>query len=170
MSEQTATPGSAAAAAANLDAVGIFWLTLMASWTLLVFAGMIFLARKRHMPLLRMRGLPLSFAAIILLHLYYIAANLVYVTGPLWPNGLEFWIMSIWLPFGIALFHASNSRFLHVAQAQRRFVRRPATATTPPPRRRLSLPRFRKLDYSAKMLLFVSAGMLLQVRNPARSF
>lgn len=31
--------------------------------------------------------------------------------------------MSIWLPFGIALFHAANSQFLHMASRQKQFAR-----------------------------------------------
>jgi hypothetical protein len=149
----------------RFGAVGIFWLTLAGIWTAAVLGGVAFLFHHRHMSFLRIRGLPLSFAAITLLHLYWAAVQLVYTLGHWFPDGLEYWIMSIWLPFGIALFHASNSRFLHVASLQRRFVGAPglglssksAGGSWP------WLGRLGRLEYSARMLVFVCIGMAIQV-------
>lgn len=46
----------------------------------------------------------------------------VYMMGPGFPCSAEFWIMSIYLPLGIALFHASNSQFLYLASRQKHFA------------------------------------------------
>lgn len=158
-SPSTATPPAAPAPKANLDAVGIFWVVWTCTWTLCLFAGMAFLYSKRSMPILRVRGLALSFAAILWLHGYWMAVELAYTYGPLMPNGVEFWVMGIWLPFGVALFNASNSRFLHVAAAQEQFA-----STAQPVLRRIGLRPARKLSFSSKMLLLISAGMGFQVR------
>ena len=162
--EESVSAEAVSRAPANFDAVGIFWMTLMAIWTLLVVAGMTFLYMKRNMPFLKLRGLSLSFAAITLLHLYWAAVQTIYAIGHLFPDGLEFWIMSIWLPFGVALFHASNSRFLHISKAQKRFAQ-----TGHGPRKQSNrddstlLGRFRRMDYSARMLTYVCVGMVFQV-------
>jgi hypothetical protein len=152
---------------ARLDGLGIFWIVFALSWTFLLLCGMTFLYRRRDMPMLRIRGLSVSFVAIIFLHLYWGAVQTGYCYGPLAPPVVEFWIMSIWLPFGIALFHASNSRFLHVAQKQKDlFAHGDASASLEKPKRAKStslLGRFRDLDYSRKILILVGIGMGFQV-------
>ncbi|KAH6605342.1 regulator of g signaling superfamily [Trichoderma cornu-damae] len=142
----------------RLGALGIFWMVFTAVWTVILLAGMIFLWIQREMPILRIRGLPLSFAAIALMHLYWIAVQLAYWYGPLMPEVAEFWIMSIWFPFGIALFHASNSRFLYVADAQRRFIQKSEAPSLPVARGDL-LGRWRQLDYNRRILISVCTGM-----------
>jgi hypothetical protein len=149
----------------GLDAVGIFYMAFGCSWTAILIAGMTYLWTKRHMPLLRIRGLPLSFAAIIFLHLYWMAVQFGYVYGPFMSAGVEFWIMGIWLPFGVALFHASNTRFLYVARAQRRFVEKAPESdrATIRPRPETLLGKYRAMDHTRRVLLLVGTGMLFQV-------
>lgn len=151
-------------AAFTMDGVGIFWSTFAVAWTLLLAGGMLFLHTRRAMPILRIRGLPLSFAAIIMLHVYWIAVQLGYLYGPFMAKSIEFWIMGIYLPFGVALFHASNSRFLHVAKAQKKYARhgRVRTETAPVNSRWPLVARFRRYDYTTKMLAVVFTGMAVQ--------
>jgi hypothetical protein len=147
---------------ARLDAVGIFWIVLASTWTVLLLCGMAFLFIRRNMPVLKMRGLAVSLSAVTCLHLYWVSVQLGYVVGPIAPGDHEYWIMGTWLPFGIALFHASNSRFLHVAQAQRRFVEREKYPSAQQPNRSL-LGRFRQLANPAKILVVIACGMVFQV-------
>ncbi|KAH7113348.1 hypothetical protein EDB81DRAFT_825124 [Dactylonectria macrodidyma] len=148
---------------ANLNALGIFWIAFALSWTMIVAGGMLFLWRRRDMPILRIRGLPLSFLAITLLHLYWGAVQTGYVWFPLAAPQVEYWIMSIYLPCGIALFHASNSRFLHVAKAQKElFASDSASIKTKPVKSKSLICRFRSLNYTRKILVIVGAGMLFQ--------
>lgn len=149
---------------ANLDGLGIFWITFALSWTFIVAGGMIFLWRRRDMPMLRIRGLPLSFLAITLLHLYWGAVQTGYVWFPLAAPEIEFWIMSVYLPCGIALFHASNSRFLYVAKTQKElFASDTASIISKPAKPKSFLRRFQSLNYTQKILIFVGAGMVFQV-------
>ena len=151
---------------ARLDGVGIFWIVFATSWTLILFSGMAFLYSKRDMPILRIRGLGLSFASITLLHCYWFCATTGYVYGPLMPELAEFWIMGIWLPFGIALFHASNSRFLYVANAQKKYVKKNVDLgwNGQRPRIRQTLvARWKLLDHTKKVLMLVSLGMVFHV-------
>ncbi|TDZ47421.1 hypothetical protein CTRI78_v008539 [Colletotrichum trifolii] len=159
----------------NAEPAAIFWLVWGGLWTVLVVCGMAFLFVNREMPFLRIRGLALSFGSVTLLHLYWLSVQIGLAIGQFVPDGAEFWIMGLYLPFGIALFHASNSRFLHIAAAQRRFAGSSITSTTPSPPQPQAKParcscrdktlvgRFRKLDYTSKMLAVVCTGMMLQL-------
>lgn len=147
-----------------MDGVSVFWITFSTIWTAILICGMVFLYTKRKMPILRIRGLPLSFGAVVLLHIYWLAVQWGYTYGHLMPAYVEFWIMGLWLPFGIALFHASNSRFLYVAQAQKRYLRTSGESLASFGRRKTLLGRFRAMDYTNRMLLLVSVGMVIQVR------
>ncbi|KAK8041403.1 hypothetical protein PG994_014410 [Apiospora phragmitis] len=90
--------------------LGWFYIGLMTGWTLLVLAGIAFLVRHRRLP------------AIVILHLYAASCLLAYMIGPLIPCDAQFWVMSIYLPFGMALLQAANSQFQHVATQQRKFA------------------------------------------------
>ncbi|KAH6957534.1 hypothetical protein BKA56DRAFT_637838 [Ilyonectria sp. MPI-CAGE-AT-0026] len=148
---------------ANLNGLGIFWITFALSWTFIVAGGMIFLWRRRDMPILRIRGLPLSSLAITLLHLYWGAVQTGYVYFRLTTPEVEYCTMSIYLPCGIALFHASNSRFLHVAKAQKElFASDAASINSKRAKAKSLVGRFRSLNYTRKILILVGAGMSCQ--------
>lgn len=169
----SATPQAAAAAAppkpkANLDSVGIWWLCWAGIWTFFVACGMAYLIRKRHMPMLRIRGLGLSLVAITMLHLYWISTQLFYSLAPVAPAIGEYWIMGTYFPLGIALFQASNSRFLHVAKAQSKYADQDQSQRGPRPRQAGYINRFKRLDYTAKMLILIGCGMVFQVSYAAK--
>ncbi|WAO97257.1 Hypothetical protein NCS54_01497400 [Fusarium falciforme] len=161
-----AEPGSTESKAqpqVNLDGLGIFWIAFALSWTLIVAGGMIFLWHHRDMPILRIRGLPLSLLAITLLHFYWGTVQTGYVYLPLAIPEVEYWIMSIYLPCGIALFHASNTRFLLVAKAQKElFTSDAASIQSKRAKTNSLICRFRSLDYTKKILILVGAGMGFQ--------
>ncbi|AEO59516.1 hypothetical protein MYCTH_112362 [Thermothelomyces thermophilus ATCC 42464] len=152
----------------RLDGVGIWWITFGAVWTALLVCGMTFLYKKRNTPTLRLRSLSLTFSGIILLHLYWISVQIAYSVGPLAPEVAEYWIMGVWYPFGIALFHAGNSQFLHVAKAQSRFARPPSQMKTRYDEKRLVrrpnlFQAIMQMDYSKRMFMFVTMGMTVQL-------
>ncbi|KAG8664118.1 uncharacterized protein FPOAC1_014050 [Fusarium poae] len=147
----------------NLDGLGIFWIVWTFIWTFIVVSGMAFLWRHRDMPMLRIRDLPLTFVAIIMLHIYWGAVQTGYVYFPLFTPGGEYWIMSIYFPIGIALFHASNSRFLHVAKHQKElFASDENTYSRPRARRDSWLGKFQALGYTKKILVTIGLGMIVQ--------
>lgn len=156
------------ASSIEVDAVGIFWLSLAACWTVAVIAGASFLLYNyRRCPPLRIRGIPLSVGAVALLHGYWVSVQVGYVVRHSMPGDAEYWIMGTWLPLGIALFHASNSRFLHVAKSQRRFVRNVDEEDEErhdARRPRGLVSRFRRMDHTRKIFTLVGAGMVFQVR------
>ncbi|KAL7907328.1 hypothetical protein GGI35DRAFT_470561 [Trichoderma velutinum] len=153
--------------AVRLNGIGIWWICWATGWTVLLLWGMGFLIYQRRMPMLRIRGIGLSLSAISLLHLYWISVQLGYVLGPLYPGDTQYWIMGTYLPLGIGLFHASNTRFLHVAQRQKQYIDRAdilnaATATKPSNNGGI-LCRFRGLDHTAKVIILVGSGMFFQL-------
>ncbi|EYE94640.1 uncharacterized protein EURHEDRAFT_403185 [Aspergillus ruber CBS 135680] len=147
-----------------ITSVTTWWSCWACIWTVIIVSGIAFLIVNRKAPVLRVRGLGLSLAAIVTLHLYWITIQIGLMLGPLMPGDAEFWVMGIYLPLGIALFHASNSRFLHVAKAQKKYTQRDSTLESPSDSKKGSLiNRFRHLDYSKKMIVVVGIGMLVQV-------
>ncbi|KAK1997129.1 hypothetical protein LX36DRAFT_579040 [Colletotrichum falcatum] len=162
-------PGQAPAF--NTEPAAVFWLAWAGVWTIALLCGMAFLFRHRKMPFLRIRGLALSFAAVSMLHVYWIAVQIMLSISQFVPDGVEFWTMSLYLPFGIALFHASNSRFLHIAEAQRKYAEMPAclpsSSQAQPSARnckdRTIAGRLRGLDYTSKMVAVISTGMVVQL-------
>lgn len=151
---------------ARLDRVGIFWIIFAVSWSVILLCGMGFLYLKRAMPILRIRGLGLSLGAVSLLHCYWVCVTTGYVYGPLMPEVAEYWIMGIWLPFGVALFHASNCRFLYVANAQKKYVKKTVDngwAGQRPRIRKTLVARWKLLAYSEKMLILIGLGMSCHV-------
>lgn len=159
----------------NFDQVGRFFIAFGSTWTLLVFSGMIFCALNHKNPLIKIRCIPLSFGAILMLHSYWILAQITYSVGRTMPvvlaYDIQYFFMGIYYPLGMALFHASNLRFLHVAKLQKQF-------TNPEPRVRGGcngskssiLCRIRNLSYTVRIMLFIGIGMIFQVcRIPATS-
>ncbi|KAI9035244.1 G-protein coupled receptor protein [Aspergillus affinis] len=105
---------------------------------------------NRRVPILRARGLPLSYSAIALLHVYWILGQITYPIGATMPTilayDIQYFGMGIYFPLGIALFHASNLRFLHVAKIS-------DTSW---------LCRLLNMDYMKRAFLFIRIGIVFQ--------
>lgn len=67
---------------ANLDTIRIFYAAVCCTWTVLVALGMGYLWHHRRMPILKIRGLGLTFVAIGVLHIYFIIVQLVSIVSP----------------------------------------------------------------------------------------
>lgn len=75
-------------------------------------------------------------------------------------------MMSIALPFGVALFQANSIRLLNMATRRRSFVEADTTILLPAEqhgRSRDSLPKLVRLSYSRRTGVAIAAGMILQV-------
>ncbi|KAJ9636437.1 hypothetical protein H2204_005270 [Knufia peltigerae] len=160
---------------ARLGPVGFWWIGFVIGWTLFLFSGMGFLFYKRHAPSAKVRGIWVPFTAVIALHLYWCSVNLGYIYGPIFPGEAEFWIMGIYLPLGYALFHASNSRFLQVAQVQEQYATSFGLAEAMDRQRMTSAPvrrhkgprwlacRLRSADPARKLAFWITCGMVVQL-------
>lgn len=132
-------------------------------------AGMVFCWFNRHTPVMKIRGMFLSFSAIAFLHAYWILAQITYPIAATIPivlaYDIQYFFMGIWFPLGIALFHASNCRFLHIAKLQKQFTHSTL-------QRRVDgcnggktsfLCRLRNISYSYRIMIFIGTGMVAQV-------
>jgi hypothetical protein len=108
---------------AKLDTLGWSYIGMSIGWTLLLLVGFIYLHIHRNLPCLQIRRLPLLFAGVACLHIYGAASWVAYVIYPVLPCNAEFWMMSLYLPVGIAFFQAANSQFLWIAKKQRKYAR-----------------------------------------------
>jgi len=152
----------------NWDRVGVFYVSFCATWTTIVLKGMTFCWYNRHMPILRVRGLPLAFGSIIFLHLYWCMAQITYPIGATMPiviaYDVQYFIMGIWLPLGIALFHAANLRFLRVAKLQKQFTHPDLKGKRGCNGKHSSwFSRIRNMEYTTEVMTFSITGVIIQV-------
>lgn len=149
-----------------INSASIFWIVFGNVWTLAVVAGMIYLIVNRNSPTIRIRGLGLSLSAIVFLHLFFWACQYGVMIGPVQPMVSQFWVMGIYLPCGIGLFHASNSRFLHIAKLQKRYFRPESRLLESRPDSQSGgslIRRFQRLSYNTKTLIIVGASLFFQI-------
>ena len=104
------------------DGYGLSLLVFIILYTLGFFGACTYVWSQRNHPIIRMRKISVALMSIILLHVY---AFLVFVWYPFkgpYPCGVEFWIMSIYLPIGIGLFQVQNQQLLNVSEGQTRLI------------------------------------------------
>ena len=123
-----------------------------------------------------MRKLPLLFAGVGALHIYGAISIWAYPFGAYFPCTVIFWMMSILVPVGMALFQASNTQFLHVASRQKQLAhmstlsdssKKPISekeaASMADNRLKRILSGVERADKVDRSLLFIGFGMILQV-------
>ncbi|KAI3032419.1 hypothetical protein CBS76997_11390 [Aspergillus niger] len=145
--------------------VSIWWTCWAGTWTVIVASGVAYLVAHRNTPPLLLRGLGLSLSAVVMLHVYWTSVQFGTIIGTIMPGDAEYWVMGTYLPCGIALFHASNSRFYHVAKLQEGYIIRSSGGNDLySTRSKLGVvDRFRRLAYTTKILVFVTVASLVQV-------
>ena len=104
--------------AENLDGYGISLIVFIVLYSIFFYAACAFLWLQRNNPAIRMRKIPLALLSLLVLHVYLFLVFLVYPLNGYFPCGVEFWIMSIYLPIGIGLFQAQNQQLLIVSREQ----------------------------------------------------
>lgn len=106
----------------NVDDLGKLYISVVIIWTAIIFCASSFLLYNRDLPVLRVRKTHLWTAAVTFLHPYWVLCLLAYVFNGTYPCTAEFWIMSLWLPLGMALFQVNGMHLLHIASLQTRFI------------------------------------------------
>lgn len=154
----------------NLDSLGQLYISLVIIWTALLGAGIGFLIVNRNLPFLRLRNLALGIAAVCTLHVYWMLIMLAYTMNGTFPCSLEFWIMSIYLPFGIALYQANSTQLQHVAGLQRRFVNTESTYLEIRPNPNVKgyrqwIVKWDRLNVTQRAIIGITFGMVLQVSS-----
>ncbi|KAG6006908.1 hypothetical protein E4U21_006628 [Claviceps maximensis] len=157
----------------KFDNIGRFFIAFGSTWTFLVLAGMVFCILNHKNPILKIRCIPLSFGAILMLHCYWVLAQITYSVGMTMPivlaYDIQYFFMGIYYPLGMALFHASNLRFLHVARMQRQFVHpelgvgEQRISGHCKGKTTLLLRRWRNWEYTARIMFWIGIGMVFQI-------
>ncbi|KAF2432314.1 hypothetical protein EJ08DRAFT_669591 [Tothia fuscella] len=159
----------------RFDAAGIVYITGCSMWTVFIPCGMTFLWHKRHLPFLKIRRLPLTFGATILLHLYWITQEVGYTIAPLEPEVAVFWTMGVVYPIGLGLFFASNAQLLYVAKTQEKYARWDSSSDAsihtagfyernqPGNGLQKIWRRFQQLDFTVRTLIVVGVMSFLQI-------
>ena len=106
----------------NNDGYGISLLAFAIVYTIIFLAGCVYVWLHRHNPVIRMRKINLALISILTLHVYLIIVLIVYPLNGKFPCGVEFWVMSIYLPIGIGLFQAQNQQLLIVSREQNQLI------------------------------------------------
>ncbi|KAF1980305.1 hypothetical protein BU23DRAFT_522344 [Bimuria novae-zelandiae CBS 107.79] len=106
--------------APNFDPAGIAYLVAAILYTIVIAIELFLLYRQRSAFCVRIRGLDVVFTSVSMLHVYLIIVLLVYPLNGEFRCSAEYWIMSIFLPSGMAVFQACNARVLKAYESQRR--------------------------------------------------
>ena len=93
---------------ANTNALGITYVVAAIFYTALLAGEIYILCRYRSAFCIRIRGLEVTLTSVASLHVYLIIVLLVYPLNGNWPCPAEFWVMSIFLPTGMAIFQCEQ--------------------------------------------------------------
>ncbi|KAK2764983.1 hypothetical protein FQN54_008682 [Arachnomyces sp. PD_36] len=109
--------------------LGNFYIGFTILWSGALFALALCTRSERRQPPYPTRMSGTALGAVIMLRVYWMVYMLEYPLGNGYACSLEFWIMSITLPYGVALFQASNIQVLRQAILRQRLAElNPATA------------------------------------------
>lgn len=92
----------------NFDALGILYIVAAIVYTLVLAGELYLLYRQRTAFCVRIRNVKIVFAAVSILHVYLVLVLLVYPQNGLFPCSAEFWVMSVFLPSGMAFFQGNT--------------------------------------------------------------
>jgi hypothetical protein len=150
----------------NVDGLAILYMSIAVAWTFILIPGVVCLLRNRHLPFLRIRNVPLSIGAVGCLHVYWMLCMFAYTMNGYFPCSTEFWIMSIYLPLGIALFQAANSQLLYISRMQKKYAQVAAPELKPLPPRPGMLRYLDPRSYcpTNRTVAAIGLGMIVQVR------
>jgi hypothetical protein len=151
----------------NWDSLGKTYASIAISWTIILYAGVIWLYVHRDVQYLKMRNIPLAIVAVSFLHVYLVKILLAYTTNGHFLCSVEFWIMSIYLPFGIAFFQANLSQLLSISTQQRRLLSGGRSLMRDPRSKQWNLrgllARWGSLTQLRKTYVCIAIGMLAQI-------
>lgn len=125
-----------------------------------------------------MRRLPLLFTGVAALHIYGAISIFAYPFGAYFPCSVIFWMMSILVPFGMAMFQAANTQFLHVASRQKQLahmstlkdhkpISEKQAASMGNNRLKRIFSGVERADRVGRSLTFIGIGMVVQVGLPS---
>lgn len=150
-----------------INHLAIVYIVLNVVWTVTVLAGSIILWRFRRHESIRKRNAGLTIAAVWVLQIYWAMNMIMYPLNGAYPCDLNYWVMSIYFPLGIALFQLQNVQLLSVSARQRDLRRQPFRRSN-----RLTLDHlkfwsygstWRKMTLLSRIYFFISTCIATQV-------
>jgi hypothetical protein len=96
----------------NFDGLAVFYISFASFYTVIILAGLYALYLLRNTHAVRIRNFAAICATVLTLHVYLVLILLVYPLNGLFKCGWEFWIMSVLLPLGMALFQGLLNLFM----------------------------------------------------------
>ncbi|GAB7351780.1 hypothetical protein MBLNU459_g2354t1 [Dothideomycetes sp. NU459] len=152
----------------NWDDLGKLYAGFIIAWTIILGSGMLWLILYRSVPSVRIRKVGLSIAAVSFLHVYLVKIFLAYTTNGHFTCKAEFWIMSIYLPFGIALFQASTVQLESISEEQQSLLRKESRHGQNVTRQSRRWDRNLWKNWSAataaeRTYVYIGVGMLIQL-------
>ena len=152
---------------ANMDALGLSIISFIIVCSALLALGVTFLLYHRHLDFIRIRNVPLMISALLMIHVYLIFACLTYPLNGTFPCNLEFWIMSVYFPTGVALYQAYNMQLLSLSVLQKQLLMQPAKLLNrlAPPRRTVTgfKDRWSRLNLLNRTYYLIAVGVVIQV-------
>lgn len=154
----------------NWDDLGKLYAGIAIAWTIILYTGATWLFINRNISFLRIRNIPLAIAAVSFLHVYLVKILLAYTTNGHFLCSAEFWIMSIYLPLGIALFQANVAQLQSVSEQQQKLLEADGLSNRRSLERHPSgyrglVSRWHALTALHKTYLLIGLGMTAQVRR-----
>jgi len=158
----------------NWDDLGKLYAGFIIAWTMILMSGMAWLIWHRQLPSLRMRNIPLAITSVCFLHVYLLKICLAYTTNGHFLCAAEFWIMSIYLPFGIALFQANLVQLQSISAQQQKLLSLERQSSIPKAQPKLSgikglWTRWCRLSELQKTYTTIGFLMVIQVRQANRT-
>ncbi|PPJ58943.1 hypothetical protein CBER1_04129 [Cercospora berteroae] len=151
----------------NWDDLGKAYAGFIIAWTAILYAGVAWLIKNRDLPFIKIRNVPIAVASVSCLHLYLIKIVLAYTTNGHFLCSLEFWIMSIYLPFGIALFQANLVQLYSISDQQQKLATSAASTSTASIASRSGVrgwwQQWKDLPQIKKSYTYIGIGMFIQV-------
>ena len=151
---------------AFIDSWAKFEIAFAVLWTSFLTVGATYLIINRNAQCVRIRNLSLAISAVACLHVYWIITISVYPLNGTFPCNAEYWIMSIYLPLGVALFQANSMQLLSVAGLQNKMLQADSKAplVKPPANtfRRYWI-KWNKMSHVKRAELGIAVGMVVQV-------
>jgi len=152
----------------NWDDLGKLYAGFIVAWSAILALGSLWLIVNRRLPSVKIRNVGLAIAAVGFLHTYLVKIFLAYTTNGHFTCRAEFWIMSIYLPFGIALFQANTVQLESISEEQQSLLMRESSLSQDgtPVRRKPSLTlrqRWTTATAAQRTYVYIAIGMAIQV-------
>ncbi|EME42507.1 hypothetical protein DOTSEDRAFT_175624 [Dothistroma septosporum NZE10] len=151
----------------NWDDLAKAYAGFIIAWTVLLYVGVGWLVWNRNLPSVRIRNVPIAVLSVSFLHLYLIKIVLAYTTNGHFLCGAEFWIMSIYLPFGIAFFQMNLLQLYSISEQQQKLLSSSGSTKSVLPSTSKDIrgiwKNWRSLSQARRSYVYISMGMFVQV-------